>query len=259
MSIWSSSPPGGSLPLWLDLSGARESFPFLHQVQNPVIMTEMMMVVKALKINVRRMMTIMTMTIFRTSPPLVQNKGFPTTSLPRQVVITMIDLKNYIVMTMMMIVIVIMSSWWWQGPARSMDGHPSLATLPHPPPLVRIFFFWPVFSSPGYTGLHNFWAHFLADFGLCFPFFTGDNNDNWWLQWKRKTKTIMFRCEQEKPPSFHHCKDSHKDEPPQRGSSLSSYLSSLFIRIVIVIVMSSFIIIHYPPCHDQKQLCGRFL
>ena len=68
------------------------------------------MVVKALEINVRRMMTIMTMTIFRTSPPLVQNKGFPTTSLPRQVVITMIDLKNHIVMTMMMIVIVIMSS-----------------------------------------------------------------------------------------------------------------------------------------------------
>jgi len=43
----------------------------------------------------------------RTSPPLVQNKNFPPTSLPRQ------------------------------GPARSMDGHPSLATLPHPPPLMR--------------------------------------------------------------------------------------------------------------------------
>ena len=184
MSIWSSSPPGGSLPLWLDLSGARESFPFLHQVQNSPILLSLWLKwwwwLRHWKSMYGEWWHQMTMTIFRTSPPLVQNKGFPTTSLPRQVVITMIDLKNYIVMTMMMIVIVIMSSWWWQGPARSMDGQPSLATLPHPPPLVRIFFFWPVFSSPGYTGLHNFWAHFLADFGLCFPFFTGDNNDNWW-------------------------------------------------------------------------------
>ena len=35
-----------------------------------------------------------------------------------------------------------------QGPARSMDGHPSLATIPQPPPLVRIFFWCRFFPHP---------------------------------------------------------------------------------------------------------------